>query len=235
MPVGRADYTKFPLTSGPKPFYSERIQSFHWAIANLRCFDARLSKPDGSVKFNWWDRSNDFIKGVRTVPPYTALYWTMLYKIAPFLGGLKKLILEAKTEKDVDAIRKMRVVLPVPDEQNEGEFINVDQPLLSINFRSMIDNMLFIGCYGHKQMHEDRVPEHSILAFKNAAVKIAREQEDSFYYLWKEHLKAIGNSSESSAAEQAVHGKVNDMLGADDDAGYVAPAAARGEGADDDA
>ena len=115
MPVGRADYPKFPFTSGPKPFYSERLQSMHWAIAHLRCFDARLTKPDGSVKFNWWDRSNDFIRGVRTVPPYTALYWTMLFKIAPFLGGLKKLILEAKTSKDVEAIRKMRVTLPVPD------------------------------------------------------------------------------------------------------------------------
>ena len=127
MPVGKADYSKFPFTSGSKPHYSERLQSMHLAVAHLRCFDARLTtrgevnSPNGPIRFNWWDRNNDFIRGVRRVPPYTTLYWTMLYKIAPYLGGLEKLILEAKTPKDVEAIRKMRVTLPVPDEQNEGE------------------------------------------------------------------------------------------------------------------
>lgn len=234
MPVGKADYSKFPFTSGSKPHYSERLQSMHLAVAHLRCFDARLTTPTGSIIFNWWDRNNDFIRGVRKVPPYTLLYWTMLFKIAPYLGGMKKLILEAKTSKDVDAIRKMRVTLPVPDEHNEGEIINMETPLLSTNFRAMIDNMLFVGCYGHKQMFEDRVPQSSILAFRNAAVKIAREQEDSFYYLWKEHLKANGTPSDSAVAAQAVEGRVSDVMGRDDDGeGYVVPAAAGGKVASD--
>ena len=242
MPVGKADYSKFPLTSGAKPFYSDRIQSFHLAVAHLRCFDASLTtiKIPDPIKFNWWDRDNDFIRGVRRVPPYTLLYWTMLFKIAPYLGGLKKLILEAKTSKDVEAIRKMRVTLPVPDDQNEGEFINIETPILSTNFRAMIDNMLFVGCYGHKQMFEDRVPQASIVAFRNAAVKIAREQEASFYYLWKVHLKENGSPSDSGVATQAVEGRVSDVMGRDDDnEAYVAPAAAEGdvasdaEGADD--
>jgi len=200
MPVGKADYSKFPLTSGPKPFYSDRIQSFHLAVAHLRCFDARLTtiKIPDPIRFNWWDRDNDFIRGVRRVPPYTLLYWTM------------------------------------------GEFINIETPILSTNFRAMIDNMLFVGCYGHKQMFEDRVPQASIVAFRNAAVKIAREQEASFYYLWKVHLKENGSPSESGVATQAVEGRVSDVMGRDDDGeGYVAPAAVEGdvasdaEGADD--
>ena len=65
MPVSKADYTKYPLTTGAKPAYSARVQSFHLAIAHLRCFDARLTRPSGEIKFNWWDRDNEFIKGIR--------------------------------------------------------------------------------------------------------------------------------------------------------------------------
>ncbi len=74
----------------------QRILSFHMAVAHLRCFDARLPHPDGRIKFNFWDRHNDFIKGVRRVPPYTDLLWAMFYKIAPFFGGMKKVILDVK-------------------------------------------------------------------------------------------------------------------------------------------
>ena len=96
MPVSKTDYPKYPLTSGGKLVYSARIQNFHLAVSHLRCFDARITRPTGEVKFNWWDRNNDFINGVRRVPPYTDLYWAMFYKLAPFLGGMKKLILEAE-------------------------------------------------------------------------------------------------------------------------------------------
>ena len=85
MPVSKTDYQKFSLTSGAKPVYSTRIQNFQLAVFHLRSFDARLTTPTGEIKFNWWDRHNDFIKGVRRVPPYPDLYWTMFYKLAPFL------------------------------------------------------------------------------------------------------------------------------------------------------
>jgi hypothetical protein len=88
MPVSKTDYRKFPLTSGAKPVYSARIQNLHLAVSHLRCFDARLTTPTGEIKFNWWDRHNDFIKGVRRVPPYPDLYWTMFYKPTPFLEGM---------------------------------------------------------------------------------------------------------------------------------------------------
>ncbi len=160
-PIGRADHPKHPLTSGQKPVYSARIQSFYLAVAHLRCFDARLTRPDGSIKFNWWNRDNDFIKRVRRVPPYTDLFWTMFYKIAPILGGMKKLILDAKTAEDVEDIWKRTVKVSIPDEHNEGEFITREVPLLSTEVRAMIDNMLFLACYGHKVMFEDRVPVSS--------------------------------------------------------------------------
>ncbi len=122
------------------------------AVAHLRSFDARLTRPDGSIKFNWWDRDNDFIKGVRRVLPYTELSWAMFYKITPFLGGMKKLILDAKTAEDLEDIRKMTVKVTIPDGENEGEFSTREVPLLSTEVRAMIDNMLFLAraCYGHK-------------------------------------------------------------------------------------
>jgi hypothetical protein len=126
------------------------------AVAHLRCFDARRTRPDSSIKFNWWDRDNDFIKGVRRVPPYSDLFWAMFYKIAPFLGGMKKIILDAKTAEDVEDIRKMTVKVSIPDEENEGEFKTKDVPLLSTALWAMMDNMLFLACYGHKVMFEDR-------------------------------------------------------------------------------
>ncbi len=49
---------------------------------------------------SWCNGHNDYIKIVRRrVPPYTDLFWAMFYKIAPFLGCMKKVILdsEAKT------------------------------------------------------------------------------------------------------------------------------------------
>ena len=155
MPVSKSDYAKFPLTSGSKPVYSARIQSFHLAVAHLRCFDARCTRLDGTIKFNWWDRNNDYIKGVRRVPPYTALFWAMFYRIAPFLGGMKTLILEARTAEDIENIRRTKVRVPVADEHNEGEFTYTDLPLLSTEVRAMIDNMLSVSCYGHKVMFED--------------------------------------------------------------------------------
>jgi hypothetical protein len=198
------------------------------AVAHLRCFDARLTKPDGSIKFNWWDRNNDFIKGVRRVPPYSDLFWAMFYKIAPFLGGMKKLILDAKTAEDVEEIRKMRVKVSIPDEHNEGEFITTEVPLLSTEVRAMIDNMLFLACYGHKVMFEDRVPQSSILAFRSCAWKNARENESNFYYLWKEYLARSGGVKDGPDVAKELTDRVNDVMGDDndDEAAAAAPAAA---------
>ncbi len=86
----------------------------------------------------------------------------MFYKVAPFLGGMKKVILEVKTDAEVDAIRKMQVKVAIPDDNSEGKFMNVQIPLLSYDVRAMIDNMIFLACNGHKKMFEGRVPQQTI-------------------------------------------------------------------------
>jgi hypothetical protein len=208
-----------------------RIQSFHLAISHLRCFDARLTVPDGRITFNFWDRDNDFIKGVRRVPPYTELFWAMFYTIAPFLGGMKKVILEAKTAQDVDAIKKIHVKVPIPDEHNEGEFIVVQVPLLSVDIQAMIDNMLSVACYEHKKMFEDRVPQTTILAFRNVALRNSRENEGNFYYLWKQYLAKSGGKKDDAEVEKQQNDLFMGLFGDDDDDGAAAGGAAAGRAA----
>ena len=215
------------------------------AVAHLRCFDASLTTADGRIKFNWWDRNNDFINGVRRVPPYTELFWAMFYKIAPFLGGFKKVILDAKTAEDVDAIQKMKVKFSIPDEANEGDFVSVQVPLLSNEIRCMIDNMLFVACYGHKVMFEDRVPQSCILSFRAVALKNARDNESNFYFLWKQHLAKSGVQKESVAVAKERDDRLEKMMADDDDdddngSGAAGAVAAPADGAasaskDDDA
>ena len=162
-------------------------------------------------------QQRDFIKGVRKVPPYTDLFWAMFYKIAPFLGGMKKLILEAKTAEDIEEIRRLRVRVAMPDEQNEGEFVAIDVPMLSNEVWAMIDNMLFLACYGHKGMFEDRVSQSSILAFRSCALKNARDNESEFFHLWKQYLARSGPMKESMDVSKEINDRVNGVMGDDDD------------------
>ena len=205
--------------------------SFHLAVAHLRCFDARLTRDDGKVKFHFWDRENEFIKGARKVPPYTDLFWTMFYKIAPFLGGMKKQILDAKTDEDVEEIRNTKVRVAIPDEGNDGEFTTVEVPLLSHDVRAMIDNIIFVACYGHKKMFEERVPRDTRVAFRITALNSAKEQESNFYRLWKEYLARSGRSAEGAAAEQERGDLMQGMLGGDSDDDEPAGGGAAAEGA----
>ena len=89
----------------------------------------------------------------------------------------------------------------------------------------MIDNMLFVSCYGHKVMFEDRVPQASMLAFRSCAMGNSRENESNFYYLWKEHLKTNGAQPESANMAKELEGRVNGVMGDDDDNGSAAAAA----------
>ena len=169
------------------------------------------------------------------MPPYTDLFWAMFYKITPFLGGMKKLILDAKTAEDLEDIRKMTVKVTIPDEENEGEFSTREVPLLSTEVRAMIDNKLFLACYGHKVMIEDRVPQSSILAFKfrSCAMKNACENESNFYYLWKQYLERSGGTKDSPEVAKERTDRVNGVMGDDDDdeaAAAVPAAAAPAEG-----
>ena len=92
----------------------------------------------------------------------------------------------------------------------------------------MIDNMLFLACYGHKVMFEDRVPQSSILAFRSCAWKNARDNESNFYHLWKECLARSGGVKDSQEVAKELTDRVNDVMGDDndDEAAAAAPAAA---------
>ena len=88
----------------------------------------------------------------------------------------------------------------------------------------MIDNMLFVACYGHKVMFEDRVPQSSILSFRSVALKMARENESNFYHLWKQYLANNGGVRESPDLAKEVTDRLNDVMGDDEEAGAAAPA-----------
>jgi hypothetical protein len=81
----------------------------------------------------------------------------------------------------------------------------------------MIDNMLLVACHGHKVMFEDRVPQSSILALRNVALKNARENEANFCHLWKKYLVRSGDKKESPEVTKELFDRVNGVMGDDDD------------------
>ena len=120
----------------------------------------------------------------------------------------------------------MTVKVTIPDQENEGEFNTREIPLLSTELRAMIDNMLFLACYGHKVMFEDRVPQSSILAFRSCALKNASENESNFYLLWKQYLDKTGGTKDSPDVAKELTDRVNGVMGddGDDEAAAAAPA-----------
>ena len=89
--------------------------------------------------------------------------------------------------------------------------------MLSTALWAMIDNMLFLACYGHKVMFEDRVPQSSILAFRSCALKDARENESNFYHLWKQYLDKTGGTKDSQDVAKELTDRVNGVMGDDGD------------------
>ncbi len=145
------NYPEFPLASGPKIPSLPRIQSFHLAITHLCCFNAALNEP-GNININGWDRDQSFIVGTKKVPQYTDLFWTVFFKIVPFLEAMKKEISETPDDDAIDDVREMKVRLSVFE---DGDVVNADTHLLSAEIRAMVDNMLYVGCYGHRALFED--------------------------------------------------------------------------------
>ena len=91
FPFTTADYGSHPLTSG-KGVPCDRIESFHMAVGNLRCFDARRTDEEKGIRFDFFNRDNCYIKGARKVPPYTDLFWAMFFKVASRIGPLKAIV-----------------------------------------------------------------------------------------------------------------------------------------------
>ena len=127
----------------------------------------------------------------------------------------------------------MTVKVPLPDADNEGEFVNTEVPLLSREVRAMIDNMLYVSSYGHKKTFEDRVPQASIAAFRSCALKNSRENENAFYLLWKEYLASSAQKQVGADLLKETAARVKSLMDDDDDdgAGSAVPAAHPAEAA----
>jgi hypothetical protein len=69
-----------------------------------------------------------------------------------YLGGMKKYIMDAATDKDIEGIRQIKVRVPVPDQYSEENVNTVEVPLISSKVLALIDNMLFVSYYGHRVM-----------------------------------------------------------------------------------
>ena len=80
----------------------------------------------------------------------------------------------------------------------------------------MIDNMLYVSCYGHKAMFEDRVTSASLLTFSNLALKTAREKVDEFFESWKDYRRRIPIYKPDENDEDDLADLVNATMGADE-------------------
>ena len=176
MPFSKDQYRDFPFTNPATTTYSPRIASIHMALGSLRVFDATKNTPDGKIYFNWFDKDNRFIAGIRKAPPYPDHYWVMFFKVAPFLGSMSKLIMEAGTPQEIDNLRAMTITINDYDK-------TLQVPLISSEIRAIIDNALFMGAFGHRSRFEavpGGVPVANRTAFYENSIKIAEGRIDDF-------------------------------------------------------
>jgi hypothetical protein len=157
MPLATKDYKDFSLTWANSDAPSPRVESFVVAITFLRCFNTALHNTENNIVMNWWNnlKDNKFVKGMRHVPPYTDLFWNLFFKVAPFLGDLKTKILQAGTDRAIDALHAKRVSVFLRDAE-ENEIVAKEIPLIRPVIRAIIDNILFVSVYGHKSLWEVR-------------------------------------------------------------------------------
>ncbi len=104
----------------------------------------------------------------------------------------------------------------------------MEVPLISSEIRAMIDKMLYLSCYDHKDMFEDRVPPASRLRviFANLALKIAREKGNDFFASWKDYRKRHPiNNPQAEDADEEVAGLVSELMGDDEVGEAPGPAA----------
>lgn len=228
MPMTRDQYPDFPFSHGNSATPTMRLENFHLAVGNLRCFDATKNTPDKKPYFNWFDQDNCFIAAARRAPPYTEIFWILWLKISTNLGDSAKEIFEADTSAEIDALRKKTIKLDVA----EGtDIVTKEFSFITPDLRAMIDNICFMAVYGHNSLFEQRVPLARRTAFREYALKSARDNEDEFYSCWKRYraanpFKGAGGRADSDESESE---KIMKLLGGDsdeDEAAGSAPAAA---------
>jgi hypothetical protein len=227
MPMTSADYPHFPFTAGSDKkgwagTVSLRLESFHNALGSLRCFDATKTTENKKPHFNWFDRDNCFIAGVKRAPQYTKLFWELFLEVASNTGDHGKRIVDANTPQEIEALRSttLRVVV-----QEDNDFVNVEIPLISAEMRAMVDNICYMAVYGHRSMFE-KISLARRTAFAQHTLKAAREYEDEFYESWKSYRAAHPvETMRVQAEEDSETERLISVLNGDDDDG-PAPAGA---------
>lgn len=225
MPLTRDQYPDFPFSHGNSATATLRLENFHLAVGNLRCFDATKNTPDKKPYFNWFDQDNCFIAGARKSPPYTEIFWILWLKIATNLGDAAKDIFEADTSAEIDALRRKTIKLDVAE---GNEIITKEFSFITPDLRAMVDNICYMAVYGHNSLFEQRVPLARRTAFREYALKSARDNEDEFYISWKRYraanpFKGAGGRADSDESESE---KIMKLLGGDSDEDEAANSAA---------
>ena len=231
MPFSKDQYRDFPFTNPATTTYSPRIASIHMALGSLCVFDATKNTPDKKIYFNWFDKDNSYIAGIRKAPPYPDHFWVMFFKIAPFLGSMSKLIMEASTPEEIDDLRAMKITINDYDK-------SLEVPLISSEIRAIIDNALFMGAYGHRSRFEaipGGVPIANRTAFYENSIKMAEDRIDDFYESWKryraanplEKAEVEAGDSDTAALLDVFYGNDSDDAEAGSEAGPGAGSGAR--------
>jgi hypothetical protein len=114
------------------------------AYGNLCCFDASKNTEDKKPYFNWFDRDNSFIAGVKKAPPCTEVFWLMLMKIDANLGDMCKEIFNAITPAEIVTLRKKKIKVEILE---DNDIVATEESLISPEIRSMVDNICYMAVY----------------------------------------------------------------------------------------
>jgi hypothetical protein len=170
----------------------------------------------------------------------------MFYKIALFLGGMKKVILEAKTAQDVDAIKKTptQSTCLYYDHDNEASKCASEGADTRRAHRGRIhrcsSSVALRWCPGHDWQHVFRgllwtqeniwrqgaSNHHS--RFQERSSEELSWNEENFYYLLKQYLAKSGGKKDGAELEKQQTDLFNGVRGNDDDDGAAAGVAAAG-------
>ena len=233
FPLSQRDYPEHPFSNGNSATPTLRLENFQLAVGNLRCFDATKNSPDRKPYFNWFDPENCFISGARRAPPYTVIFWIMWFKVVPQLGDAANQILKAQTPAEIDELRMKKIKMDVMD---GDEFITKEVSFISPELRAMVDNIIFMSVYGHNSLFEQRVSVGRRTAFREYALKAARDNEDEFYASWKRYRAAhpVDGTGEGADTDESESERIRKQMDGDSDGDKTGPASAA-DGALDDA
>ena len=125
---------------------------------------------------------------------------------------------QAQTREEILDIRGLKAKVPVADEDDNYHTTVV--PLIGPPIRAMVDNMLFMGAYGHKTMFEStRTRPAFRAAFAAHSLKVAIDKVDDFFESWIEYRSSNPADRLAAHLAESADGEVDleAMLGGDED------------------